>query len=77
MREEKENVESGATDILRRVEENRGGDSSLQQSPEEEEEDSCPLKKRRKLDSAEVENILNAKSSHDWEAREVNHVTVT
>ena len=30
-----------------------------------------------KLDSAEIEKILNAKSSHDWAAKEASHVTPT
>ena len=44
---------------------------------EKEEEEGGPLSKRRKLDPAEVEMILNAKSSHEWAVREVGHVTVT
>lgn len=40
------------------------------------EEHDGPLTKRRRLDPAEVEMILNAKSSHEWAAREVDHVMV-
>ena len=42
---------------------------------EEEEEGEGPLSRRR-LDPAEVERILNAKSSHEWAVREVDHVTI-
>ena len=42
----------------------------------EEGEEEGPLSKRRKLDPAEVEMILNAKSSHEWAAREVSHMTI-
>ena len=41
-----------------------------------EEEGDGPLSKRRKLDPAEVEMILNAKSSHEWAAREVSQMIV-
>ena len=44
---------------------------------EKEEEEGGPLSKRRKLDPAEVDMILNAKSSHEWAVREVGHVAVT
>ena len=43
---------------------------------EGEGEDDGPLSKRRKLDPVEVEMILNAKSSHEWAAREVSHMIV-
>ena len=42
----------------------------------EGEVDEGPLIKRRRLDATEAEIIFNAKSSHDWAAREVDHVTV-
>lgn len=41
----------------------------------DEGDEQGPLSKRRKLDPAEVEMILNAKSSHAWAAQEVCHVT--
>ena len=64
------------------MEENR---TTIQQSTpageegeEGEGEEEGPLKKkRRKMNSAEIEKIMNAKSSHDWEAREASHVTIT
>ena len=43
---------------------------------EEEEEGEGPLSRKRRLDPAEVERILNAKSSHEWAVREVDHVTI-
>lgn len=66
--------ESSTDDILYRVEENRADTAHhlpAEGVSREEEEEQGPLSKRRKLDPAEVEMILNAKSSHEWAAREV------
>ena len=63
------------------MEENREKDATPftpeEQNEEEGDKEEGPLKKRRKLDSDEIDKILNAKSSHNWEAREASHVTVT
>ena len=63
------------------MEENREKDATPFTAEEKKEEEGDkeegPLKKRRKLDSDEIDEILNAKSSHNWEAREASHVTVT
>ena len=51
-------------------------DGVIRKEEEGEGKDDGPLGKRRKLDPAEVEMILNAKSSHEWAAREVSHMTI-
>ena len=49
--------------------------SSLSHPLDVQDKEEDPLIKRRKLDHAEMEKILNAKSSHEWAARDVGHMT--